>query len=162
MLATAREQSRALFEDLIMNLRTELVITGLGVAVLMLLAFLTPVDARCRSRLAPPTHRAARVLPPLPSRMWVRGDENGRQGRRSGRRPASRGANLSDAPLTCGRKRGRACFFQPIFCDFPPNVRVRRGGSAFSGNPVRHGQDPMPARYFWPGRMKPCRSARSR
>jgi hypothetical protein len=28
-----------------MNLRTKLVITGLGVAVLMLLAFLTPVDA---------------------------------------------------------------------------------------------------------------------
>ena len=28
-----------------MNLRTKLAITGLGVALLMLLAFLTPVDA---------------------------------------------------------------------------------------------------------------------
>jgi hypothetical protein len=32
-------------KDLIMNLRTKLAITGVGVAVLMLLAFLTPVDA---------------------------------------------------------------------------------------------------------------------
>jgi hypothetical protein len=32
-------------EGLIMNLLTKLAITGLGVAVLMLLAFLTPVDA---------------------------------------------------------------------------------------------------------------------
>jgi uncharacterized membrane protein len=46
MLATAREQSRAFFtEGLIMNLPTKLAITALGVAVLMLLAFLTPVDA---------------------------------------------------------------------------------------------------------------------
>ena len=46
MLATARDTSPGtFFEDLIMNLRTKLVITGLGVAVLMLLAFLTPADA---------------------------------------------------------------------------------------------------------------------
>ena len=32
-------------EEKVMNLRTKLAITGLGVAVLMLLAFLTPVDA---------------------------------------------------------------------------------------------------------------------
>jgi hypothetical protein len=32
-------------EGLIMNLRTKLAITGLGVALLMLVAFLTPVDA---------------------------------------------------------------------------------------------------------------------
>jgi hypothetical protein len=32
-------------EGLTMNLRTKLAITGLGVALLMLLAFLTPVDA---------------------------------------------------------------------------------------------------------------------
>jgi hypothetical protein len=45
MLATARGQSRAFFvEGLIMNLRTKLAITGLGVAVLMLLAFLTPAE----------------------------------------------------------------------------------------------------------------------
>ena len=50
MLATAREQSRAFFmEGLIMSLLTKLAITGLGVAVLMLLAFLTPVDAMARS-----------------------------------------------------------------------------------------------------------------
>jgi hypothetical protein len=33
-------------EGLIMNLPTKLTITGLGLAVLMLLAFLTPVDAQ--------------------------------------------------------------------------------------------------------------------
>ena len=32
-------------EEKVMNLPTKLAITGLGVAVLMLLAFLTPVDA---------------------------------------------------------------------------------------------------------------------
>jgi predicted transcriptional regulator len=32
-------------EEKVMNLRTKLAITGLGVALLMLLAFLTPVDA---------------------------------------------------------------------------------------------------------------------
>jgi hypothetical protein len=37
--------ARFSIEGLIMNLLTKLAITGLGVAVLMLLAFLTPVDA---------------------------------------------------------------------------------------------------------------------
>ena len=37
--------ARFSIEGLIMNLPTKLAITGLGVAVLMLLAFLTPVDA---------------------------------------------------------------------------------------------------------------------
>jgi hypothetical protein len=37
--------ARSSIEDLIMDLRTVLAITGLGVAVLMLLAFLTPADA---------------------------------------------------------------------------------------------------------------------
>jgi hypothetical protein len=37
--------ARFFIEGLIMNLQTKLAITGLGVAVLMLLAFLTPLDA---------------------------------------------------------------------------------------------------------------------
>ena len=70
--AKAREPSLAPFEDLIMNLRTTLVIIGLGgvfsppppLAVLMLLAFLTPVDAM--AQIAPATSRAEGSPPDCP------------------------------------------------------------------------------------------------
>ena len=40
--------------------------------------------------------------------------------------PASRIAVQATCHRLCGRGKSRACLFLPIFCDFTPNVRVRR------------------------------------
>jgi hypothetical protein len=39
-------------------------------------------------------------------------------------RTLRRGLRFSDASSLCGREKGHACLFEPIFCSFTPNVRV--------------------------------------